>query len=44
MIDKDEIVQKSEEFEIHTSDVHRDYVFGINYPIYLKGVYYGSLA
>ncbi|MFA5293624.1 MAG: nucleotidyl transferase AbiEii/AbiGii toxin family protein [Phycisphaerae bacterium] len=28
MIDKDEIIQKSKEFEIHTSDVQRDYVFG----------------
>ena len=28
MIDKDEIFQKSEDFEINTSDVQRDYVFG----------------
>lgn len=28
MIDKSEIVAKSEEFDIHTSNVQRDYVFG----------------
>jgi len=28
MICKDEILQKAEEFEIHTSNVQRDYVFG----------------
>ena len=28
MIDKDEILAKSKEFEIHTSSVQRDYVFG----------------
>lgn len=28
MIDRDEIVEKSEELEIHTSHVQRDYVFG----------------
>lgn len=38
MIDKDEITQKSEEFEIHTSDVQRDYVFGW----ILAGIYTAS--
>ena len=28
MINKTEIVAKTEEFEIHTSNVQRDYVFG----------------
>lgn len=28
MIDRDEIEEKSQEFEIHTSNVQRDYVFG----------------
>lgn len=35
MIDKDEILAKSEEFEIHTSNVQRDYVFGW----FLAGIY-----
>lgn len=35
MIDRDEIVAKSEEFEIHTSNVQRDYVFGW----FLAGIY-----
>lgn len=38
MIKKDEIEAKSEEFEIHTSDVQRDYVFGW----VLFGLYSGS--
>lgn len=35
MIDKDEILAKSEEFAIHTSNVQRDYVFGW----FLAGIY-----
>lgn len=35
MIDRDEIVAKSEEFEIHTSNVQRDYVFGW----FIAGIY-----
>ena len=35
MIDRDEIVAKSKEFEIHTSNVQRDYVFGW----FLAGIY-----
>ena len=35
MIDRDEIVAKSEEFEIHTSNVQRDYLFGW----FLAGIY-----
>lgn len=38
MIEKDEIVKKSEEFEINTSDVQRDYVFGW----ILAGIYTSS--